>query len=388
VDTPPTAFSRTFTRLHADRSRATAGAIACGGLVLVLWWWWASQVQVTLYELSTSARVELDASTYPIQSPRPGRIVAASLRVGQVVRRGDVLVELDAAADELHRRQEQVRAQGIEPALQRLRSEVAAEERARAEERRSADLRADEAASRLREAHAEAEYVEGELVRVERLHQHQLVPQRDLERARTDAERRRAVVRTLEGATSRVLQEQATRDRERDVRIERLGSRIAGLDAERRTLWAGIERLTHEIERYRIRAPIDGTVAESAVLRVGAVVDAGERIASVISTAALVVAAQFPPQAAFGRIRPGLPATLRLEGFPWTEFGAVSATVTRVAQEIRDNGVRVELAIDPHSAFRVPLEHGMPGALEIAVERQTPLALVLRAAGQSLTGRR
>jgi membrane fusion protein (multidrug efflux system) len=137
-----------------------------------------------------------------------------------------------------------------------------------------------------------------------------------------------------------------------------------------------------------VRAPIDGTVGESAILRTGAVVQGGERLGSIIPSGSLIVAAQFPADAAFGRIRPGQSATLRLDGFPWTEFGAVSATVARVAQEVRDGNVRIELAIDPQSTFRGTLEHGMPGLLEVAVERLTPLALVLRTAGQALTARR
>ena len=47
---------------------------------------------VTLYEVSSTARVELDAATYPIQSPLLGRVVETRLRVGQPVRQGEVLV--------------------------------------------------------------------------------------------------------------------------------------------------------------------------------------------------------------------------------------------------------------------------------------------------------
>jgi multidrug resistance efflux pump len=384
----PTAFSRTFARLLADRSRSTGVTMAAGGLVLAAWCWWATHAEVALYELTTSARIELDASTYPVQSPLLGRIVTANLHVGQVVRRGEVLVEIDAAPEALQLRQEQVRAAGIEPELERLRSELTAEERARAQERLTAGLSAEEAAGRIREADANARYAESDLARVEMLHRQNLIAQRDLEKARTDAERLRAVVTTLEGAARRVPQEQETRDRERDVRIERLRSQIASLDAQRQTLNVSIERLGYEVERRRVRAPIDGTVGESAILRTGAVVQEGEKIASIVPSGNLVVAAQFPADAAFGRIRPGQSATLRLEGFPWAEFGSVSAAVARVAQEIRDESVRVELAIDSRSTFRGTLQHGMPGSLEVVVERLTPLALVLRTAGQWLTARR
>ncbi len=66
---PTTAFSLTFFRLLADRGRSTAWTLFCAMLVLAAWCWWATRAQVTLYEISTAAPVELDAATHPIQSP-------------------------------------------------------------------------------------------------------------------------------------------------------------------------------------------------------------------------------------------------------------------------------------------------------------------------------
>lgn len=385
---PKTAFSLTFSRLLADRGRSTAWTLLCAMLVLGAWCWWATRAQVTLYEVSSAARVELDAATYPIQSPLLGRVVETRLRVGQTVRRGDVLVEIDAMPDRLQLRQEQVRAQGLAPELSRLRAQVTAEENARAEEQGTARLSAEEAANRIREVETMAKAAEVEWTRMQALLRESLAPQRDLEKAAAEARRLRAAVATLESAARRVPQEQAARDRERDVRLERLYSEIAALEAQQSTLHAGMERLGYEIERRRVRAPVDGRVGESAILRAGAVVREGEKLASIMPAGRLLVAAQFPANAAFGRIRTGQPATLRLEGFPWAEFGSVAATVERVAQEVRDGNVRVELAIANNSSFRGKLEHGMPGTLEVVVERLTPLSLVLRTAGQWLTAYR
>jgi multidrug resistance efflux pump len=185
-----------------------------------------------------------------------------------------------------------------------------------------------------------------------------------------------------------VPQEQATRDRERDVRIERLHAQIAALAAQRRMSAATVQRLEYEIDRRTVRASVDGIIGEAAPLRRGAVVQEAENLASIVPAGRLVVAAQFPAGAALGRIRPGQAATLRLDGFPWAEFGAVSATVANVAREIREGTVRVELTIEPGSGFRGTLEHGMPGSAEVAVERVTPLSLLLRTAGEGLTVRR
>jgi membrane fusion protein (multidrug efflux system) len=317
--------------------------------------------------------------------PLVGRVVKINLRVGETVRRGDVLVEIDAMPDQLQLQQERVRARGLDPELARLHAQVVAEESARAEEQRSSRLSAEEAGTRIREAEAAAGYADTELTRARELQKEGLTPARDLQKAAAEAGKFRAAVTALEIAARRVPQEQTTRDRERDVRLQRLFTEVASLEAQSGTLNAGIERLGYEIERRRVRAPVDGRIGEAAILRVGAVVAEGEKVASIVPTGRLLVAAQFPANAAFGRIRPGQPATLRLQGFPWAEFGAVAATVTRVAQEVRDGKVRVELSIRDHSGFRGHLEHGMPGTLEVEVERVAPLSLVLRTAGQWLT---
>ena len=114
----------------------------------------------------------------------------------------------------------------------------------------------------------------------------------------------------------------------------------------------------------------------------------GERLASIVPSGRLIVAAEFPANAAFGRIQPGQTARMRLDGFPWAEFGAVPAKVSQVAAEIRDSNVRVEFEMQPDSSFRGKLEHGMPGSIDVAVEHVTPLSLVLRTAGQWLTAHR
>jgi membrane fusion protein (multidrug efflux system) len=382
------AFARTFARLLADRGRATASMLCCSGLVLAGWWWWAAHADVTLYEVSAHARVELDAATYPIDSPVAGRVLTTNLRVGRAVRKGQGLIEIDAIADGLRLRQEEMRARGLDAEGARLRAQIAAEERARAEEQHAARLSADEAANRIREAEAEERHAEDELTRMEALHRRELVPTREVEKARTDVLRLREAVTTLEASARRVPQEQTTRDRERDVRIERLHAQIAAVAAQRRMSAASVQRLEYEIDRRTVRAPVDGIIGEAAPLRPGAVVQQAQNLASIVPAGHLVVAAQFPADAALGRIRPGQGATLRLDGFPWAEFGAVSATVATVAREIREGTVRVELTIEPDSGFRGTLEHGMPGSAEVAVERVTPLSLLLRTAGEALTVRR
>ncbi len=108
----------------------------------------------------------------------------------------------------------------------------------------------------------------------------------------------------------------------------------------------------------------------------------GERLATVVPHGGLIIVADFTPASVLGRIRPGQSARLRLDGFPWAQYGSVPATVTRVAGEVRDGLVRVEFTPVLAAAPRLALQHGLPGSVEVGIEQVSPAQLVLRAAGR------
>src|SRR5438876_7133668 len=109
-----------------------------------MWGWWSVRGQVTLRKVTSDARVELDSASHPVQSPMLGRVITTSLQVGRSVRRGEVLVEIDAMPDQLRWQEQKVRAEGLEPELGRIRAQLAAEEAARTEERQATRLSAEE----------------------------------------------------------------------------------------------------------------------------------------------------------------------------------------------------------------------------------------------------
>ena len=144
-----------------------------------------------------------------------------------------------------------------------------------------------------------------------------------------------------------------------------------------------VARREREAERRSIRAPVAGRLGDVTPLQVGAVIREGDRLASIIPDGRVRVVAEFPPTA-LGRTRPGQPARLRLDGFPWLQYGRLSATVTRIASEPRERRVRVELALERAANLPNFLQHGLPVTVEVEVERVTPVVLLLRAAGYVL----
>jgi membrane fusion protein (multidrug efflux system) len=177
------------------------------------------------------------------------------------------------------------------------------------------------------------------------------------------------------------------------VRAQAHEARLAELDRDLREKEGGaaetregIARLEWEVELRRIRAPVAGKIGEVAPVREGAFLAEGERVGAVIPEAAPRAVAEFSPADAMGRIRAGQRARIRLDGFPWIEFGLIEAVVARVSGEPRGGRVRVELELAPQQGTRIPLEHGLPGVAEVEVETIRPATLVLRAAGALVGG--
>jgi membrane fusion protein (multidrug efflux system) len=244
-----------------------------------------------------------------------------------------------------------------------------------------------EARARQDEVAVAARADEAEATRTEMLKRQGLVSEAELERLRADAQGRSAAAEALARALERTESEH--RMRESDQRaslatLERELARLAGLKAVSEQ---ALLRLEHELELRRLRAPVAGRVGEVASLPPGTYVEEGTRLGAIVPAGGVRILTEFPASESVGRLRPGLPARLRLDAFPWTQFGSQRARVERVANEARDGRVRVELSVQPTPGSPVPLQHGLLGTVEAAVEETTPAMLVLRAAGASLRTR-
>ena len=101
-------------------------------------------------------------------------------------------------------------------------------------------------------------------------------------------------------------------------------------------------------------------------------------------TGASTVVAQFSP-AVQGRIQPGQTARLRLDSYPWLQYGSVTAVVTTVPRTPRDGWLEVRLNIPHDPAPPITLDFGMTGVVEVAVEHVSPAELLLRAAGRGIS---
>jgi membrane fusion protein (multidrug efflux system) len=355
--------------------------ILIAATLLLSWVLWFCLARVTLYEVTTMARLEVDRAVYPIEAPVAGRVVATRLVLGQEVRAGDMFVELETEAQRLQLEEERTRLAALTAQLDGIQQEIMAEEEAQRQERQAARVALDEARAQYREAEVAAQAAQKAADIYIRMEARGLASKLDFLRVTTEAPKRRAAADALHFAISRLEGEQRTKKSERQGRLERLKREASQLTGQIAEATAAIERPAYEITRRSIRSSMAGRLGEVANVQIGTVVREGDKLGAVVSPGTLKVIANFLPSTALGRIKPGQPARLRLEGFPWTQYGAVTAKVTSVASEIRDKLLRAELTVDAEAASPIPLQHGLPGTVEVEVERVSPATLVLRTAG-------
>jgi multidrug resistance efflux pump len=378
-----TPFTRTLRSIHAEGGARGRLALLVGALLLGGWLVWMLKAEVSVYVASPDARIEVDRLIHPLQAPVSGRIARLHLVLAQPVEAGDVLVELDVEPQRLELAQARARLAAIGPEIAALRAGISTIAGVQGDERVGAAASLAEASALHREAAASAALAERELERATRLRAEGLLSEADLARARADMDARRASADALKAGMGRVAALRRADAGDRLAKKQELERYVAALEGEARTTAVDIQRLEHEVARRVLHATVDGEVAELAAVTVGSVLREGDRIGAILPAGRLRGVAELMPTDAFGRVRPGQQGRLRLDAFPWTQHGTIPAQVTHVASEVRDGRVRVELSVDEESSL-VPLKHGLPGVVEIEVERTSPAVLVLRAAGKLL----
>jgi multidrug resistance efflux pump len=377
-------FSRSLRRLEADSSRRSVILLAVVICVISLWVAWFVTARVAVYATTAAARLEVSQENHPVEAPVAGRVINSRFSAGQRVRAGDVLLELDANPERLARNEAAAKLAPAAEQLVSLKEELTAAEQALAVERRSAEAANAEAVAKAQQSAAAAELAVEEARRLSDLQRRGLVSDLDAIRGQKLAEERQSESRAADFAARRLARDLDAKEQDRLARVARLKNEVAAVEGGRSEAVAAADRLDYQIEQRQVRAPIDGTLAEVSPLKIGGMVQTGDRICTIVPDGTLKVVALFAPSVALGRVREGQAARVRLEGFPWTQYGSARASVSHVSGEVRDGQVRVELALSPATDTEIPYQHGLPAEVDVEIEQISPMAMVVRTVGSHL----
>lgn len=377
-------FDQTTRALAQQGPTAAMLGWALAAACLAAWATWFMQGHVTLYESSPKARLEVSRAAHPVAATLAGRLARPLPALGTAVKAGEVIAELDA--DDLRLRHDEatahVRTLGTQ--VQALRDEISARQQAAAQEEQAAQAAVQGAQFKTQEAQAAAAFASEREKRVRQDVDSGGAAAIDASSAGADAQRLQAAKGAAAAEARKLAADARARAAQLLAQIEGLKRQLAALQGEQIGQQALIARLALEIEQHRVRAPVTGTLGEVQALREGAVLSAGQRLATVVPTGELLVVAEFEPAAVLGRIHPGQRAQMRLDGFPWMQFGTLGAVVSRVGTEIRDQRVQVELTLQGPAPAGITLQHGLPGTIEVALDDVSPLQLLWQSAGLGL----
>ena len=376
---PPqrSADERAFLPAHLELTETPVSPTACWTMRIIIAFLcvallWACLGQLEIVAVAPGKTV-VDSRTKVVQPAETGVVRRILVRDGQNVKRGEVLIELDATAtgaeyaqaDEAlaNARLAVLRLDALAGSLGSNRQPVLSaandvpQERLAAEQslvrsqfdtyqarrhalqasiaQRRAELRTTEAtiaplaaSARISKARAE-DY--GKLVEGKYVGRHEyLLREQERIAAERDLATQRNRVQEIRSALSAA---------EEELRVLITDTRQQTLD-QLREATAQVAQLTPEVARtgqrdklMTLRAPVNGTVQQLAVHTVGGVVTPAQPLLVVVPNEEALEIEATVLNKDIGFVHAGQPATVKIESFPYTRYGYLTGTVASVSHD-------------------------------------------------------
>ncbi|SFR79484.1 membrane fusion protein, adhesin transport system [Mitsuaria sp. PDC51] len=342
--------------------------------------WWASQAEI---EQVTRAggKVMASSRTQVIQAPDGGVVERLFVHEGEAVRKGDLLVQLDNTKASAALADSSEKAAALQASLARLRAETLGTPYRPAGAGAFNDLQ-----RRLYERRQTA------------LQEELAVLSKSADLARREVGLNEPLFKAGDISAAEFL------------RLQRAANEAAGQVTTRRNRFlqdaqaelakteeelASVQQMLNDrrgnLEHTALRAPVDGVVNLITLTTVGAVLRSGDEIMQLLPTGDDLIIEARLRAADIGFVRPGMPATIKLDAFDYSIYGALDGVVTYVSPDaltertpqgeqpyyrthIRVSGKRFKGA----KAERVVMQPGMTATVEVITGRHTVLDYLLK----------
>ena len=324
------AFARTLHLLSSERARGNAIALTLVMLLLGVWCVWLATGRITVQTVARSARFEAEDPPLSLQSSIDGEVEFADLRLGREVKAGDLLIKLKTGKLEYTKNDQKIHLADTEATLKILDEQLEIEKRARdtAIALGKQSEAAGQAKARVAAVASQNETEQAEMIAKQAAAQVASAIEK-LKSSGSAAVSKASVQAALQQA---VLDGSAGKNAamSHEIAVQTLKLTISKTQTEREVLKNNLAVTNFEIDRCYIRATIAGTLAEISPLATGQRVTASSRLATIVPPTKLRVVASFSPQEAVGRVRPGQHVVLRVDNYPWAQYGTVDAVVGKV----------------------------------------------------------
>jgi hemolysin D len=179
---------------------------------------------------------------------------------------------------------------------------------------------------------------------------------------RANAQRASAAIATLE-AEARTLRETFGRNAVNELAA-------AQNDATQRE--QEVARTGRRREYQQLRAPVSGTVQQLAISTIGGVVQPAQALMVIVPDEAEVIVEAQILNRDIGFIREGQPVRVKLEAFPFTDYGLIEGVVESISRDAIDmSGARGGESAIQRDANNRPTQPGLVYAARIRLNQRT-----------------
>lgn len=383
-------------------------------------WAWLGQVQ----DVSRAqGRIVPQGEVYKVQPVTQGEITRIKVKEGQHVKAGQVLMELDSRLAEVE--VDRLKQTLTDYRLQLIQTQSLIDKtRLEAQTRQaiaSAEIQAQQAVIAQAEANTGTQQelltqlqaeIDAYQVRLERLkplaiegaiaqdhlfdveaglrEQHRTIiqTQGNLQQSLAKAKQIRAELIQKQAESRRGELEAQQRLQQLAIEANQLNAKIAETE---NLLRAAVTQMTST----RLQAPVDGIVSSLIVRNTGEVAQPTQTVAEIAPDhAPLILSAVLPTQEA-GLVQKGMPVQIKLDAFPYQDYGIVSGKVLSISPDaIVDQQLgsvyEVEVTIDRHEMTQkqkaIRLRAGQTATAEIVTRERRIIDVILDPIRQLQTG--
>ena len=355
-------------------SRVLVWSSALTLAAFVAWANWAELDQIT----RANGQVIASSRNQVIQAPDGGVLAALPVREGAEVRKGDVLAWFDRTRTEAGYLESAAKAAALQAAVVRLTAEILDKSPTFPPE---LDAYPDFKATQLALFHKRRAAVREEIAALEQ------------SRALVKAELDMNLPLLKSGDVSRAevlkLQRQAADiqgqiTNRRNKYLQEIQTDLAKNQEDLAGVLQVLAQRKEQLDQTEIRSPMDGVVRNVRLTTLGGVAKPGEEIMQIVplSDDMLIEAKVKPSEVAF--VRAGLPATVKLDAYDYTVYGALPGEVVYISADTLTEEVRgseqpyYRVQIKTHARHvvgrenqRIVIQPGMTSTVEIKTGSST-----------------
>jgi HlyD family secretion protein len=201
----------------------------------------------------------------------------------------------------------------------------------------------------------------------------------DLLKANSEHEQAKATLISQQAEAHRIQLEASQRIQQLDMEITQLHSKIAEANN-------GLISAKKKLQNKYLKAPISGTVLTLNLKNKGEVLEPGQTVAEIAPDGVPLIVSAFLPNQEAGFIKPGMPVNVKLDAYPYQDYGVISGKVTTISADAKSDKnlgevYKVEVKLDRDHVTKnqqvIPFKAGLAVNAEIIIRERRIIDVLL-----------